>query len=191
MPAEPEFADKPPTEQAPLWQKILRKAQALVNLLRHPLTMGVRAIALDDKGRVFLVRHTYAPGWSLPGGGVEPSETAVAALARELEEEGALTMSGAPQLIGLFLNRRFSRRDHVALYLARGVRQSAPRPPDWEIANQNSRARRLARGRHRFNARAARRSLRRQARRRDLVRAGEREAIMAEREPGRIASGCC
>ncbi len=134
MPAEPEFADKPPTEQAPLWQKILRKAQALVNLLRHPLTMGVRAIALDDKGRVFLVRHTYAPGWSLPGGGVEPSETAVAALARELEEEGALTMSGAPQLIGLFLNRRFSRRDHVALYLARGVRQSAPRPPDWEIA---------------------------------------------------------
>ena len=115
-------------------QKLLRQGQRVVGLLTRPMTLGVRAIALDADGRVFLVRHTYLPGFYLPGGGVEPNETALASLERELEEEGRIALGESPRLIGFFYNPRHSRRDHVALYLAKNVRQTEARPPDWEIA---------------------------------------------------------
>ncbi len=116
------------------WQRLLRQGQRIVGLLTRPMTLGVRVIALDGEGRVFLVRHTYAPGFHLPGGGLESGETALAALTRELAEEGALELGDPPLLVGFFHNPRHSRRDHVALYLARNVRQARARPPDWEIA---------------------------------------------------------
>ncbi len=98
------------------------------------MTLGVRAIALDANGRVFLVRHTYAPGFYLPGGGVERNETALASVERELWEEGRIALDEPPRLMGFFHNPQHSRRDHVALYLANNVRQTAVRKPDWEIA---------------------------------------------------------
>lgn len=116
------------------WQKIVRQGQRVHGLLRRPMTLGVRAIALNEDGCVFLVRHTYIAGFHLPGGAVENDETAVESLLRELEEEGGLSAGEPPRLIGFYHNPRHSRRDHVALYLARGVTQAAPRAPDWEIA---------------------------------------------------------
>jgi ADP-ribose pyrophosphatase YjhB (NUDIX family) len=121
------------TEMA-VWQKILRQGQRISGLLMRSVTLGVRAIALDPAGRVFLVRHTYTPGFYLPGGGVELGETAVAALTRELAEEGGLELSEPPRLIGFYHNPRHGRRDHVALYVANNVRQSKSRAPDWEVA---------------------------------------------------------
>ena len=38
--------------------------------LSRGMTLGVRAACFDDAGRIFLVRHTYVPGWHMPGGGV-------------------------------------------------------------------------------------------------------------------------
>ena len=46
------------------------------------MTLGVRAACFDEAGRIFLVRHTYVPGWHLPGGGVERGETALDALVK-------------------------------------------------------------------------------------------------------------
>lgn len=100
----------------------------------RPMTLGVRAAVLDDEGRVFLVRHTYVPGWHFPGGGVEPGETAVDALTRELLEEGAIAVQEEPRLHGFYFNGSVSKRDHVALYVVRRFAQPAPPASNYEIA---------------------------------------------------------
>lgn len=97
------------------------------------LTMGVRAIVVDGQGRVFLIRHSYVAGWHLPGGGVEPGETLIAALTRELAEEGNITLAEPPALHGVFFNSRVSRRDHVAVFVVRGFHQAQPPQPNREI----------------------------------------------------------
>lgn len=104
-------------------------------LMSRPMTLGVRAIVHDEAARsVFLVRHTYVPGWHLPGGGVETGEPVVLSLERELREEGNLEITAAAELRSFHFNRNASRRDHVALYLVRSFRQTEPRQPDREIA---------------------------------------------------------
>jgi 8-oxo-dGTP pyrophosphatase MutT (NUDIX family) len=103
---------------------------------RRGMTLGVRAAVFDGEGRVFLVRHSYIPGWYLPGGGVEPGETLAAALDRELMEEGGIVLDRPAELFGLYLNRHISRRDHVALFVARDWRQPRqPKLPNLEIVD--------------------------------------------------------
>ena len=81
-----------------------------------------------------LVRHSYVPGWHFPGGGVEPRETLRQALARELEEEAGVVLGEEPRLHGVFLNRRYSQRDHVAVFVCRAWTQPyPPKVPNLEI----------------------------------------------------------
>jgi 8-oxo-dGTP pyrophosphatase MutT (NUDIX family) len=98
------------------------------------MTLGVRAAVLNDAGEVFLIRHTYVPGWQLPGGGVEVGETLAEALAKELREEARISLTGPARLFGVYFNRRVSRRDHVALYVVRDFTVDGPKKPDMEIA---------------------------------------------------------
>jgi ADP-ribose pyrophosphatase YjhB (NUDIX family) len=114
--------------------RLRRKLFHLFFLMKRPMTFGVRGAAFDQDGRIFLVRHTYVSGWHLPGGGVEVGESALDALRKELREEGALELGDPPQLVALYYNKQGSKRDHVALFLARNVRQTGPREPDREIA---------------------------------------------------------
>ena len=97
------------------------------------MTLGVRALVIDDEGRIFLVKHSYVSGWHLPGGGVEAGETLLQAIARELREEGNIEITEPPQLHGVFFNDRASRRDHVALFVVRAFRQTRAPVPDGEI----------------------------------------------------------
>jgi len=98
------------------------------------MTLGVRAAVFDAEERVFLVRHSYTPGWYLPGGGVEPGETIAVALERELMEEGGIVLDAPAELFGLYLNRKISARDHVALFVSRAWRQvKPPKIPNLEI----------------------------------------------------------
>lgn len=94
--------------------------RALVHLFwrfSRGMTLGVRGVVRDEDGRVLLVRHTYTPGWHLPGGGVEPGETAQAALLRELDEEAGVVPTSPLVLHGAFFNKAVSRRDHVLVFL--------------------------------------------------------------------------
>jgi 8-oxo-dGTP pyrophosphatase MutT (NUDIX family) len=114
---------------------------SLVNRLMHfywrfsrGLTVGVRAVVLDGEGRVFLIKHGYARGWHLPGGGVETGETLVQALARELREEGNIELTGPPRIHGVFFHPLYSQRDHVTIYVVREFRQNGTPEPNREIA---------------------------------------------------------
>jgi ADP-ribose pyrophosphatase YjhB (NUDIX family) len=98
------------------------------------MTLGVRGVVLDDRNQVFLIRHTYVPGWHLPGGGVETGETALDALGRELREEACIAVDETPQLFGVFFNRKISRRDHVLVYVVRRFTVLEVKQPDREIA---------------------------------------------------------
>jgi ADP-ribose pyrophosphatase YjhB (NUDIX family) len=98
------------------------------------MTLGVRAVVLDRDNRVFLVRHTYVPGWHLPGGGVETGETALAALQRELREEAAIAADEPPVLFGVYFNQKTSPRDHVLVYVIRRFTVLEVKRPDREIA---------------------------------------------------------
>ena len=112
---------------------VLHRLVHIANRVVRPMTMGVRAVVLDAEGRVFLVRHSYVPGWHLPGGGVEPGETVLTSLARELEEEGNIRMTAPPVLHGVFFNDKHTKRDHVVVYVVRAFEQTGTRRPDWEI----------------------------------------------------------
>jgi 8-oxo-dGTP pyrophosphatase MutT (NUDIX family) len=93
------------------------------------VTLGIRAVVLNERGEVFLVQHSYVPGWHLPGGGVEPGETVAQALGRELMEEGNIALSNPASLHALYFNNRASNRDYVALFVVRQFQQhEAPRP---------------------------------------------------------------
>ncbi|ACA19328.1 NUDIX hydrolase [Methylobacterium sp. 4-46] len=116
-------------------QRLLARGAHLVWRVSRGMTLGVRGAAIDREGRVCLIRHTYLDGWHLPGGGVEPGETALDALAREFREEAEIEIDpGAARLHGVFFNSRVSRRDHVVLYVAPVFAVRGPKRPDREIA---------------------------------------------------------
>lgn len=84
------------------------------------MTLGTRTLVLKDAGaQVMLVRHGYAAGWMLPGGGVERGEALAEAAVRELREEAGIVAEEEPLLHGVFLNDRQFRGDHVACFVLR------------------------------------------------------------------------
>lgn len=121
----------PAATAGPVQWALLRLA-----LLRHPVVLGVRVILLDGEDRVFLVRHSYLPGWHFPGGGVERQESIRTAALREVREEAGLAIEGTPVLLGLYLNGAMANRNHVAVFVARAFAPLADPGTDWEIAER-------------------------------------------------------
>lgn len=63
--------------------------------------VGAFAIIRDDQGRVLISRRVDNGWFNLPGGGVEPHESATEGLVREVREETGLEVE-AGRLIGLY-----------------------------------------------------------------------------------------
>jgi ADP-ribose pyrophosphatase YjhB (NUDIX family) len=124
--------DVTPPEMSALRYRILTRIAHTVYYFTKGMTVGVRAACFDDQGRLFLVRHSYIPGWHMPGGGVERWETVRQAIAKEIREEGNLELTAPAKLVHVYFNRRTSKRDHVVFFRCE-VRQTAPRPRDREI----------------------------------------------------------
>ena len=112
----------------------MMRSYVFLQLFSRGMTLGVRGAVFDAEGRVFLVKHSYTPGWHMPGGGVEWGETMAQALDRELSEEAGVRLSAPPTLFGIYLNRSMAPRDHVAVYVCRDWTQpEPPKVPNMEI----------------------------------------------------------
>ena len=116
-----------------LLRRLVTRLMHVFFFARRGMTLGVRAACFDAEGRVFLVRHSYVPGWHMPGGGVERGETGLQALHKEIREEGNLVATSVPQLFHVYFNNRTSDRDHVLFYRLT-VRQTEVKLPDHEIS---------------------------------------------------------
>ena len=76
---------------APLHRALYRLADRVRHRwwrIRKSRGQSVIVLAVDEQGRVLLVRHSYGkPLWSLPGGGIGRSEDPLLAAIREIREE--------------------------------------------------------------------------------------------------------
>lgn len=115
-----------------LHHRLLQRFYLAYSRIGRGMTLGVRAMLLDGD-RVLLVKHTYIPGWYLPGGGVEAGESFSQALSREIREETGATLAGPTELFGVYRHPNAPRRDHIALYVCREWRRGAEKIADREI----------------------------------------------------------
>jgi 8-oxo-dGTP diphosphatase len=103
---------------------------------------AVRALVIDPAERVLLVRFEFptATRWALPGGGLEPGETHLDALRRELREEiGLVDAEIGPQIwhrlhIVPFINGEFDGQRERIFLIRAGVFEPAPELT-WEQMN--------------------------------------------------------
>ena len=108
--------------------RIIRKCQSLLGIC----TLGSRAIVLNSKNQMLLVKHTYQPHWYMPGGGVKKQESAKAALLRELREEVGVTVIGQPELFGIYYHTYLGVSDYPIIYIVKNFSIEHANSPEIE-----------------------------------------------------------
>lgn len=108
---------------------ILQALRRTLWFVTRPNTRGAHAIAFTPDGKIVLVTLSYARGWRLPGGGIDPGETAGQAVLRELKEEIGMTGHGAVEQVTVFTDRPDRRRDCSTLFIVRDVAYD----PKWTL----------------------------------------------------------
>lgn len=84
--------------------------------LRRPIHQGTFVMAWHD-GRVLLIRNSYQPLWSAPGGSVDRGERAAAAASRELAEEvGLQVVASDLRQVAVVTHRFNSKLDTVTVF---------------------------------------------------------------------------
>ena len=108
-----------PANAAVPYEERLRWFAALRDWLSPFERRAVRALVVDARGRVLLVRFehpvSHAVWWAAPGGGIDEGETDEAALRRELREEVGLELAQPGPVV--------HEREHVFPWDRRIVRQ--------------------------------------------------------------------
>ena len=95
-------------------------------------TLGARAIVLNEKNQILLVKHTYQLSWYIPGGGIQKKESAKAAILRELKEEVGLTVSEEPELFGIYHHTYLGVSDYPIIYIIKQFTLSPVTSPEIE-----------------------------------------------------------
>jgi ADP-ribose pyrophosphatase YjhB (NUDIX family) len=80
---------------------------------------------------VCLIRHTYLPGWFLPGGGLKKNETIEQGARREAREETGAELNEI-RLLGIFSSFIQWKTDHTAVFLCKDFKITGV--SDGEIA---------------------------------------------------------
>ena len=94
-------------------------------------TLGVFAAIFDGDGRILCVRMNYAThAWTTPGGRVEPGESPLAALEREVLEESGLVVA-ADALVGVYCK---PKNNDLVLFMRARVLSRQPWEPNGEIS---------------------------------------------------------
>src|SRR5579862_2806206 len=94
-------------------------------------TLGVFAAIMDADDRILCVRMNYAThAWTTPGGRVEPGESPIAALEREVLEESGLAVV-VDELVGVYSK---PYKDDIVLSFRVRVVGHSPWQPNDEIA---------------------------------------------------------
>lgn len=101
-------------------------------IIRRPRTLGAHALALTPERKLILVRHRYARGWRVPGGGRHANENPEEAVLRELREEIGMTAHGRVRLACELEHQVNFKRDLASLLIVEDVRYRPPRW-SWEI----------------------------------------------------------
>lgn len=100
----------------------------------------VYAVVRDATGHVLLVRRVDTGDWELPGGHVDPGESAVAALVREVTEEAGVVVdvrgvSGLYSDPGHVVEQAGVVRQPFAVCFHATARPGAPRPDQHETSD--------------------------------------------------------
>lgn len=103
-----------------LFYAILFRAVVLAKVLTSPAILGATGAVFDERGRLLLVRHSYAGGWRFPGGGVGRGEAPQAALLRELHEEVGLE-GGQVELVGFYVRTVVFVTDVIGFFRITGA----------------------------------------------------------------------
>jgi 8-oxo-dGTP diphosphatase len=94
-------------------------------------TLGVFAAIMDEDDRILCVRMNYAThAWTTPGGRVEPGESPLDALRREVLEEAGLDVV-VEELVGVYSK---PYKDDIVLFFRAQVIRYNPWQPNDEIA---------------------------------------------------------
>jgi len=83
-------------------------------LIRRPVTLGVRLLLVRGN-EVLLVKHTYRPGWFLPGGRPNRGESLDDTARREAYEEVGAEVERV-ELLGVVSHVVSRRSDHVVIF---------------------------------------------------------------------------
>ena len=119
--------------ESTFWQRLRVRVYLTLMGLKRRMTLGARGVLIDGD-KVYLIRHTYLPGWHFPGGGVEPGETIEASMGREVFEESGYRLTGPAELFGIYHNVLATNRDHVALFVCRKFEKVSAFKTNFEIA---------------------------------------------------------
>jgi 8-oxo-dGTP diphosphatase len=89
--------------------------RAIYRRIRRPVTVGVRAMVIEDD-KVLLVRMHGSTIWDLPGGGVKRGEALHEAAVRETYEETGSSVT--PEfLLGMYFHQYKGLSDHIAVFV--------------------------------------------------------------------------